>query len=383
MHADIFNKNLYLEPAGMFAQWRSSPDLPYDKERNTYALARYADVHYALRSPHLFSSAQGGRANSIPQPFMVDADDPAHRVQRAVVEKMLTPSAVSRHREYLDSVLDMAIQPLIGAGSVEIVGDIAQTLPVVFVGTILGVRPSDFPLLRRWGESMVEGADGWENVTDDVVSAVINWFEYFDDLAKSGYWDNGDGIIPLLLNAAKYGDQITYEQARGNALAILIGGNETAKYLLSGALNVFARMPRTIETYRSSPESYVNEIFRYVSPVVSSARSTTKDVVVGDEIIPAHSQVMLMLASANMDEKVFQNASSFIPTRVGAAHLSLGFGPHYCIGASLAKIQVQALLDYLINNDLYIVPDYEKPLEMKASTFLRGIRSMFAFVGRN
>lgn len=383
MHADIFNKNLYIEPADMFAQWRASADLPYDEARNTYALARYSDVHYALRSPHLFSSAQGGRANSIPQPFMVDADDPAHRVQRAVVERMLTPSAVSRHREYLDSVLDMAIQPLIGAGSVEIVGDIAQTLPVVFIGTILGVRPADFPLLRRWGEAMVEGADGWENVTDDVVAAVINWFEYFDDLARSGYWDGGEGIIPLLLEAAKSNGPITYDQARGNALAILIGGNETAKYLLSGALNIFARMPKTLDLYKSQPESYVNEIFRYVSPVVSSARRATRNVVVGDEIIPADSQVMLMLASANMDDKVFHNPATFMPTRDEAPHLSMGFGPHYCIGASLAKIQVYSLLDYLVNNDLYIVPDYDKPTQMKASTFLRGIKSMFAFVGRN
>jgi len=314
---------------------------------------------------------------------MVDADDPSHRVQRAVVEKLLTPSAVSAHRSYLDEVLKMSIEPLIDAGSVEIINDIAQTLPVMFVGSLLGVRPSDFPLLRRWGEAMVEGADGWENVTDDVVAAVINWFEYFDDLASNGYWDGREGIIPLLLEAAKANAGISYEQARGNALAILIGGNETAKYLLSGVLNIYSRMPNMVAAYRSNPESCINEIFRFVSPVVSSARQTTRDVVVGDEVIPEGSQVMLMLASANMDEKVFSMPDKFIPDRKEANHLSLGFGPHYCIGASLAKIQIQALMDYLITHNIYIFPDYDKQVEYKASTFLRGIRQMYAFVGRN
>lgn len=384
MQNDIFNKELYRDPFEMFAQWRASHILPYDKTTNTYALSRHADINFALRSPKEFTSSFGGRANSIAQPFMVDADDPGHRVQRAIIEKMLTPNAVSKHMEYVSSVIHQSIGGLIGVGSVEIVEAIAQTLPVTFIGSLLGVDPSDFHLLRKWGEAMVEGADGWENVTEEVVEAVLSWFEYFDDLSKNGHWDNKEGIIPLLLEASKQGGSITYEEARGNSLAILIGGNETAKYLLSGAIELYSKTPKIADMYRSvGPEKFINETLRYISPVVSSSRRTTIDVAVGKNVIPAGSQVMLFLASANMDESVFENPELFNPERNSSAHLSLGFGPHFCIGASLAKIQLQALFEYLISNDICITQDENTPVQHKYSTFLRGVKKMNASIDRN
>jgi cytochrome P450 family 142 subfamily A polypeptide 1 len=315
---------------------------------------------------------------------MVDVDDPGHRVQRSVIEKMLTPSAVSKHSEYVTAVIDIAVKGIIGAGSVEVVNAIAQTLPVTFIGSLLGVRDSDFPLLRKWGEAMVEGADGWENVTEEVVEAVINWFDYFDDLSKTGYWDDKEGIISLLLNASKENGSITYEEARGNSLAILIGGNETAKYLLSGAIDLYVENPDIATIYKDvGPEKFINEVLRYLSPVVSSARRTTTDVAVGENIIPAGAQVMLFLTSANMDESVFENPELFNPARNSSAHLSLGFGPHFCIGASLAKIQLQALFEYFINNKIKITKDESAPMKFKYSTFLRGIKEMRAFVEKN
>jgi cytochrome P450 family 142 subfamily A polypeptide 1 len=122
---------------------------------------------------------------------------------------------------------------------------------------------------------------------------------------------------------------------------------------------------------------------RYLSPVVSSARRTTTDVAVGENIIPAGAQVMLFLTSANMDESVFENPELFNPARNSSAHLSLGFGPHFCIGASLAKIQLQALFEYFINNKIKITKDESAPMKFKYSTFLRGIKEMRAFVEKN
>ena len=378
---DIFNKELYLDPFLMFKEWRESKTLPYDSGTNTYALSRYDDINYALRSPHLFSSSSGGRANSIAQPFMVDADDPGHRVQRSVMEKMLTPSSVSKHKNYVESILKKSIENINKNESVDVVKVIAQTLPVEFIGSLLGIDSSDFHLLRKWGEAMVEGADGWENVTIEVVEAVVSWFDYFDKMAASGFWDEKDGIISLLLKASKEGGRITYDQARGNSLAILIGGNETAKYLLSGLLEMYSSLPNVPEMYlEAGPEKFVNEVMRYLSPVVSSARRTTQDVLIGENVIPQGSQVMLFLTSANMDDSVFLKPEEFNPMRKETGNLSLGFGPHYCIGASLAKIQVQTMLEYLINNNVKITKDTSIPIEYKHSTFLRGIKKMQAFV---
>jgi cytochrome P450 len=294
---------------------------------------------------------------------------------------MLTPSSVAKHKNYVESILKKSLDQISKTESVDIVSVIAQTLPVEFIGSLLGIDSSDFHLLRKWGEAMVEGADGWENVTIEVVEAVVSWFDYFDKMAASGFWDDKDGIISLLLKASKGEGKITYDQARGNSLAILIGGNETAKYLLSGLLEMYSSLPNVAGMYlEAGSEKFTNEVMRYLSPVVSSARRTTQDVLIGENVIPQGAQVMLFLTSANMDESIFSRPEEFDPMRSEAGNLSLGFGPHYCIGASLAKIQVQTMLEYLINNNIKITKDESVPVEYKHSTFLRGIKRMQAFV---
>lgn len=375
---DLFDKSIYLDPFDMFSNWRANSPIVFDPSRNTYALTRFNDVLSAFKDQVKFTSSKGARANSIPQPFMIDADDPEHRIQRRVVERAFTPGQMLFYENSVRKMVSEKIKEFPDSGTFDIVENLAHPLPVMTVGQILGVPESDFPLLQKWGMNMVEGADGWENVTDDVVEAVINWFEYFDDYAKFKRLRNDGDLISVLLHAHYDEGIITYEQARGNTLALLVGGNETARYFLTGAMYqiIKRRDLFDINYIKTNMNNLINESVRYVSPAVSSIRYTTTDINVSDTLIPMDSQVMLLILSANMDDSVFDNPLDFNPNRDSNTHLGFGFGIHYCLGSNLAKMQLKIAIEELVKNVPNInIADGFLP-EMKVSTFLRGMKNL-------
>lgn len=362
----------------MFAEWRSNSPVVFDPSTNTYAITRFADVISAFKNPDTFTSSRGARANSLPQPFMIDTDDPEHRNQRKVVERAFTPGQMAFYEDSIRKTVSEKIKQFPIGQSFDLVNLLTHPLPVMTVGQILGVPESDFPLLQKWGESMVEGADGWENVTTEVVEAVVNWFEYFDDYAKFKRGRKDGDLISVLLHAHYEEGLITYEQARGNTLALLVGGNETARYFLTGSVyEVLKRRNIFNSDYvLNNINKIINESVRYVSPAVSSIRYSTEDVYVSGIKIPKNSQVMLLILSANNDESIFIDPLTFNPEREHAGHLGFGFGIHYCLGANLAKMQLKIILEELVK----ITPQLSTPdgfvPQMKVSTFLRGIKNL-------
>jgi cytochrome P450 len=376
---NLFDKELYKDPYEMFSRWRKNSPVVHDAETNTFALSRYDDVMNAFRDSRVFTSSLGARANSIPQPFMIDADDPSHRNQRKIVERAFTPGQMAFYEDEVRKIIARSVAEIEQNTEFDIVSVLTHPLPVMTVGRILGVPEEDYGLLQKWGQSMVEGADGWENVTDDVVSAVIDWFEYFDSYAKVKMSRNDGDLISLLLKAHYEENLITYEEARGNCLALLVGGNETARYLLTGGLFELLKRRDVWEKLFLNKDlipAAVDECIRFVSPAVSSIRHTTENIVLHDVEIPSGAQIMLLIASANRDEMIFENPDSFIINRQKNQHLGFGFGIHYCIGSNLAKMQLRLVVEELLRSvpSIRIASGFEPP--MKYSTFLRGPKSL-------
>lgn len=375
---DFFDKSFYENPYGDFKYLRLNTPVVKDDKTNTYVLTRHQDIMYALRNQDIFTSSLGARANSIPQPFMIDCDDPEHRVQRSIVERAFTPKQMHGYEEGVRSFVSSYLQSKKSGESVNLVEELLQPLPVWVIGQILGIPEGDYSLLQKWGEAMVEGADGWENVTDDVVKAVLDWFEYFDNYAKSKSGEGSD-IVSALLNAHRIDGKITYEQAQGNSLALLVGGNETARYLLTNSIRELLIHPNFWDDIcedLSLIGGAVEECVRFATPVMSSIRHTKIDVNISGYVIPQNSQVMLMLASANRDEDIFEWADIFNIKRKHNPHLGFGFGAHYCIGASLAKMQLRVVIEEMSKTFPDTFVDNTVTLERKASSFLRGYKNL-------
>lgn len=379
MNVKLFDKSIYVDPHQLFKQWRESSPVVYDFDKNTYGITKYKDVEFAFKNPDIFTSSLGARANQIPQPFMIDADDPEHRIQRKIVERSFTPGQMSYFSRQIEEITLNLLSDACQKVNFDFVENITHPLPVISIGKILGIPESDHYLLQKWGQAMVEGADGWENVTDEVIGAVVDWYDYFEEIAKYKRQHPDGGVISQLVSAHYENNEIPLAQVGGNALALLVGGNETARYFLSGAIYELLKNRNQFDLVLSDSsliDQAIEECARYVSPVVSSIRYATEDVEISGTLIPKGSQVMLFLPSANWDESIFENPDIFDINKKRVKNISFGFGIHYCLGASLAKTQLRSV----INSVAKICPtiaiaDGFIP-DIKASTFLRGIKSL-------
>lgn len=379
MNVKLFDKSLYVDPYPMFKTWRTESPVVYDEEKNTFGLTKYEDIEFAFRNQDLFTSSRGARANQIPQPFMIDADDPSHRIQRKIVERSFTPGQMAYYSDQIESIALKLVSDACSNKKFDFVEKVTHRIPVISIGRILGIPETDYPLLQKWGQAMVEGADGWENVTDEVIAAVVDWYDYFEEIAKHKRSHPDGGVISQLVSAHYDNNEIPIEQVGGNALALLVGGNETARYLLSGAVYELIKNRDQFDLLIENPElmdSAIEECSRFVSPVVSSIRHATTDIDIRGITIRKDSQVMLILPSANRDESIFDDPDTFNINKKQVKNIGFGFGAHYCLGASLAKMQLRTIIRSIIKicPDISLTDGFDP--EIKASTFLRGIKSL-------
>ncbi|MSO32177.1 MAG: cytochrome P450 [Ilumatobacteraceae bacterium] len=380
MGTHFFDRSWYDQPHDVFAKLRATEPVALDADTNTYALLMHADIIWAERQPELFSSANGSRPNGEQQHSMIDADNPKHGEQRRLVAKGFTPKQMARYEQHVRDVLESLIDAAIEAQTFDVVTAIARPLPMTLIGEMLGIAPSDYELLQHWSDQMIQGADGPENITDDVINAAVAWYMYFSELATNRTAAPGDDLISVLIGAHNNDGLLTFNEAQGNALLLLVGGNETTRNVISGGLQALLADRTQWEALVADPSlipSAVEECLRWVTPIVSMSRVATRDIDVRGVTIPEGYQVLMMYPSANRDETVFEDPMRFDLHRDPNPHIAFGFGPHFCLGSSLARLEIKVVLEELVKRipTLHIADEDAEPT-YKASSFVRGITEL-------
>lgn len=380
MGTHFFDRSWYDQPHDVFAKLRATEPVALDADTNTYALLMHADIIWAERQPELFSSANGSRPNGEQQHSMIDADNPKHGEQRRLVSKGFTPKQMARYEQHVRDVLESLIDAAIEARTFDVVTAIARPLPMTLIGEMLGIAPSDYELLQHWSDQMIQGADGPENITDDVINAAVAWYMYFSELATHRTAAPGDDLISVLIGAHNNDGLLTFNEAQGNALLLLVGGNETTRNVISGGLQALLADRTQWDALVSDPSlipGAVEECLRWVTPIVSMSRVATRDIDVRGVTIPEGYQVLMMYPSANRDETVFEDPMRFDLHRDPNPHIAFGFGPHFCLGSSLARLEIRVVLEELVKRipTLRIANKDAEPI-YKASSFVRGITEL-------
>ncbi len=380
MGTHFFDRSWYDQPHDVFAKLRATEPVALDADTNTYALLMHADIIWAERQPELFSSANGSRPNGEQQHSMIDADNPKHGEQRRLVSKGFTPKQMARYEQHVRDVLESLIDAAIEARTFDVVTAIARPLPMTLIGEMLGIAPSDYELLQHWSDQMIQGADGPENITDDVINAAVAWYMYFSELATNRTAAPGDDLISVLIGAHNNDGLLTFNEAQGNALLLLVGGNETTRNVISGGLQALLADRTQWDALVADPSlipGAVEECLRWVTPIVSMSRVATRDIDVRGVTIPEGYQVLMMYPSANRDETVFENPMRFDLHRDPNPHIAFGFGPHFCLGSSLARLEIRVVLEELVKRipTLHIANEDAEPT-YKASSFVRGITEL-------
>jgi len=378
--ANLLDRDFYAgDPYPALARLRATEPV-YRDDNGMWGLLLHEDVAWAERHPALLSSAPGSRPRSFPQPSMIDSDDPLHKRRRGLVDKGFHPRPIAAEEERIRAITCRLIEAVAPDGGCDLVKDLAAPLPMIVIAQMLGVADQDHQLLQHWSDVMISGADGPENATPDVLKAYADYVAYMDAIIADRTRSPRDDLISVLVHAEPGGEYLTRDEIIGEALLILIGGNETTRNAISGGFEQLMREPdqmRALTADTTGSADAAEEFLRWVSPVINMARTATADVTVKDRTIPEGAQVLLMYISANRDERVFDEADRFDVARTPNPHLAFGHSAHFCLGASLARIEIRIMIEEILKAFPRIRPaDPDAPVARTRSSFIRGIPSL-------
>ncbi len=379
----LLERDLYAGDPHPFFSWLRANRPVYCDPTGVWTLTRHDDIRAAERQPLLFSNAQGSRPNVAPQPSMIDSDDPLHAAQRRLVAQGFTNRQMQLYEGHVREVAGRLVDDVIEAGSCNVVEAFAKPLPMTLIGEMLGASPDDYGRLQHWSDQMIGGSDDAAYVTDEVVGAAFAYFAYITEVIADRRATPRDDLVSTLVHSAIEGESLDEDHIVGNSLLLLVGGNETTRSVITGGVHALLTHPEQLAIATASAQggsvapSVVEECLRWVTPINNMNRVTTQDVDVRGVTIPQGSQVLMSYLSANRDEDVFADSFRFDVTRDPNPHLSFGFGPHLCLGAQLARLELRVIFGEILTRlrdirlaDADFVPTYSH------SSFVRGIQEL-------
>jgi len=378
---DLLDREFYAgDPYPTFAWLREHAPAYHDERSGLWAVTRHADVVAVEKQPELFSNAaRGSRPNTAKNASMIDQDDPRHRIQRRFVYKGFTPKAVAAKEAHVRSIARSLVAAVAPRGECDLVRELAAPLPMILIAEMLGVEPDDRDTLQYWSDTLIGGADGIENVTEEVALAHLAFIEYTTKVMEARRAEPRDDLVSILVHEEIDGERLDHQSLLSEFLLLLVGGNETTRNVISGGMEMLIHHPEQRQKLIADPSTIptaVEECLRWVTPVINMNRTATRDVQLHGQTIRAGDQVLLMFASANRDERVFDQPETFDVERDPNPHLAFGFGAHFCLGAQLARLEIRVMLEELLPRlrDLRLAPG--DPVERTRSSFIRGIHHM-------
>ncbi|HEY1739378.1 MAG TPA: cytochrome P450 [Acidimicrobiia bacterium] len=330
-----------------------------------WAITKHGDVVEISSQPLRFSNTQGitlmreGASPPPPSEILVMLDPPKHGPMRRLVTRRFTPKAVRAQREEVSriavDVVDGAITDW-NAGELDAVEQLAAPFPLALIAWILGVPADDWSLLFRLSNEVIgkddpEYRQPGESPGRTMKRARGEIHHYFQGLVAERRREPQDDLLSELLRGSLDGGPLSDEQLLSYCELLIEAGNETTRNAISGGLLAFCEHPEQWERLRAEPEllpDAVEEILRWVSPISHFTRVATSDYELRGHTIRAGEQVALYYASANRDEDVFEAPFEFRIDRRPNPHITFGFGEHFCVGAHLARVEVETVLRHLV-----------------------------------
>ena len=348
-----------------------------------WVVSRHDDVRAISRDPESFSSADGihlrRKATHQFRPNMINMDDPEHQRIRKLVSSGFTPRVLRTFLEHYGELSRQVVDRALAASDAfDGIRALAAELPLLAICEIAGAPPEDRFRIFEWSNVILSSEDPEYVPTPDAFEkAVMDLIHYAQELADRKRRDPGDDLISALLGPDGQ-MPLTDEEYEGLVLLLLGAGNETTRSAIAHGLLAFAEHPDQWEVLRDDPDgaldTAVEEVTRWSSPVNYMSRTATRDTELHGQLIRAGDKVVLLYSSANFDETVFEDPGRFDVRRTPNHHLGFGFGPHFCLGATLARIELKAIFEVLIQR----VNRFELagPVIRSRSSFLNAIQEL-------
>jgi cholest-4-en-3-one 26-monooxygenase len=357
-----------------------------DPRHGVWGVATYELVKQVSGQPQYFSSAGGIRPDQDPVPSMIDMDDPEHWKRRKLLNKGFTPKRVREQEAAIRRTVRLLLDAVAGREECDLVVDVAGWLPLIVIGDALGVEPPDREQLLTWSDDLL-GMLGSNNadVLDRAMAAWTGYHEYASRVIAARKENPADDLVSLLVSAEVDGDRLEPEEIVQETLLVLIGGDETTRHVISGGGYQLLSKPERWRALTHDPSllpGAIEEMLRWVSPVKNMARTATVEIELAGQLIPEGEKLLLLYPSANRDEKVFANPDEFDIRRSPNEHIAFGFGTHFCLGSTLARLELRVMFEELLARfpDMELVDQLEPP--HRPTNFVSGYEALPVRLGR-
>jgi cytochrome P450 len=372
------------DPFALYAELRANQPVawvePTEVHGGFWAVTTHPEVSSMGADPERFCSSRGilideiGTTYDTP-PTMMHTDPPQHTRYRRLVQPGFKPSMVRLMESGVGAKASALIDGIDGGSPIDIVATLSIPYPLQVICELLGVDGAQWPRFYEWSEAVIPGES--ERSEEERGRLQVEMWEYLIGVANERRLAPADDLVSVL---AGVGDDTTEQLSEAELamflIQLLVAGNETTRNLISGGLAALAERPgqwAALRADRTLVPSAVEELLRWTTPVISFMRTATRPLEVRGQAIGEGDPVLLVYAAANRDEAVFgPDADQVRVDRHPNPHLSFGFGPHFCLGAALARLEARVVLEQLL--DRFATVELAAPVERTASPVIAGVR---------
>jgi cholest-4-en-3-one 26-monooxygenase len=400
LEMDIFDPDLYASgdpaqnglPNDLFTRLRNQSPclrLPCEipgHERSAWVLSRYEDVSAMLRDPGRFFSGGGVTMRATHttvsedggKPAMITMDGDAHVRNRRLVNRGFTPAVVRSFEQHFRTIADDIVGRAVALGTFDFVGEVASQFPLHAICDLLGVPEADRPALARWTNTLTTPTDPeYAPTAEEFFAAMEHMWAYGLELAELRRRNPGTDVMSVIVAAAD-NDTLSEDELMGFVFTLSAAGNETTRNSASHALLALLQRPAQLAWLRERadhiPETAIEELLRWSTPVVYIRRTAATDLELHGQPIAAGDPVAGFVVSANFDETEFPDPLELDLTRKPNRHLTFATGPHLCLGAHIARLELRVLFEELFQRTTKL--ELTGTTEYARDSYVRGVKRL-------
>ena len=388
----LLDPEVLANPYPLYARLRAETPVYWDPYLHAWVVTRYADVITVLHdfsadrtpTPEQFAAMGLSELGPIAQVMMrqmLFMDAPAHTRLRGLASMAFTPARVEALRTHIREIVDDLIEPLLVAGRMDVINDLAAPLPAIVTAEMLGVPTSDCDTLKAWSADFAEVLGNFQHNPDRTqrtLRCVEEMSAYFRDAISRMKTDPREGLINSFMTAEIDRDRLTEEEIIANCIVTMVGGQETTTNLIGNGILSLLRNPDQLQRLRDDLTlipSAIEELLRYESPSQHTARIAPRDTEIGGKQIRKGQAVIAVMGAGNRDPERFPDPDRLDLGRTDNRHLAFGWASHFCFGAALARIEGQLVIGAIARRmiNLKLEPG---PLVWRDNLGLRGLTSL-------
>lgn len=364
----VFLPQYAANPYPLYQQLRTYDPVLWDATLNTWEVTSYSDVLAVLRDSRFSAARLEMTPDWVPQEWlemlkppmralarqMLFLDPPDHTRLRSLVARAFTPRMVEAMHPRIQQIVDSLIDEMLARGQANLIADFTYPLPAIVIAELLGVPPEDREQFTRWSSDFGAILEGRDLTMEEAIQAflgVSQFMQYFREVIAQRRTQPKNDVMQIMISAAEDGDRLSEEELLGNCILLLAAGHGTTTHLLGNGMMALLQQPAQYQLLREHPEiisTAVLELLRYDGPVQATSRQANSDMILGNKQIVAGQNVIVSLGAANHDPARFAEPDQLNLQRQENHHLSFGQGIHYCLGAPLARLEVEIAFNTLL-----------------------------------